>query len=181
MNLNLSTQEEYERSGHTSHDMNRNAEGYIESTPVMNAPAGRALIGYPDPRIHCVPFSFEYLGASTIHMAATERLLDELFVNDVSKLRKPSGEYVSVDNLYLVLLTSGARLTGAYNDIVEDVKHPDKNDIIVKVGEAEMAAKIDDPKAPQVDGSPCWLVVSKQQPRACLLKYLTESAAYWLC
>ena len=44
-NRDLTTQEEYARSGHTASDMNPNAEGYIESTPAMNAPAGRALAG----------------------------------------------------------------------------------------------------------------------------------------
>ena len=37
---NLSTQEEYARSGHTAPGSNANAEGYINYTPAMSAPAG---------------------------------------------------------------------------------------------------------------------------------------------
>ena len=45
-NRSLSTQEEYARSGHTAPDANSHAEGYIETTAAMSAPAGRALAGY---------------------------------------------------------------------------------------------------------------------------------------
>ena len=46
MNRDLSIKEEYARSGHTALDMNGNAEGYIESTPAMNAPGCLAMAGY---------------------------------------------------------------------------------------------------------------------------------------
>jgi hypothetical protein len=31
----------------------QNAEGYVQTTPAMSAPGGRALAGYPDPHAHC--------------------------------------------------------------------------------------------------------------------------------
>ena len=43
VNRDLSTQEEYARSGHTAKDMNPNTEGYIASMPAVNAPTGKAL------------------------------------------------------------------------------------------------------------------------------------------
>ena len=40
------TQEECAQSGHTGSDMNTNAEGYVESTLVMNDPGGLEVSGY---------------------------------------------------------------------------------------------------------------------------------------
>ena len=42
----FSTQEEYARGGHTGSIMNKNAEGYVESTPEINAPGGLSVSGY---------------------------------------------------------------------------------------------------------------------------------------
>ena len=63
-NRELSTQEEYCRSGHNAPEMNGNAEVYVERTGAMNAPAGRAMAGYKDPHAECFPYSFECLGSS---------------------------------------------------------------------------------------------------------------------
>ena len=115
-NQDLTTQEEYARSGHTASDMNPNAEGYIESTPAMNAPAGRALAGYHDQHAHCTPISFGCLDDRVT--PAVDRLLLKLFTNDVPQLQKDK-------SLYIVVLTCGARLVGAYNDLVKDVTEPD--------------------------------------------------------
>ena len=52
VNRQISTQNEYARSGHTSNEFNNNAEGYIERTGAMNAPAGRALAAYTDVHRH---------------------------------------------------------------------------------------------------------------------------------
>jgi hypothetical protein len=61
-NRNLSTQEEYARSGHVAPDQNPNAEEYLETTPAMNALGGKALAGYSDPHAPAYPMmSFEYL------------------------------------------------------------------------------------------------------------------------
>ena len=40
------TQEEYAQSGYTGSDMNKNSEGYVESTLAMNAPGGLEVAGY---------------------------------------------------------------------------------------------------------------------------------------
>ena len=82
----------------------------------------------------------------------------KLFCNDASVLKKD-------EPLYIVVLTCGALLVGSYNRLVIDVKHPDKNKIIVKIREAAVAAKIEDPNVPQVAGSPHWLVVLKYWSR----------------
>ena len=156
MDQNLSTQEEYARSGHTASDVNSNTEGYIESIPAMNAPVDKALAGYRGPDAHCIPYSFECLGTRIIH--AVKKLIEKLFCNDVSVLKED-------DLLYIVVLLCGACLACSYNHLVIDVKHPDKNEIIVKIREAAMAAKIDDPSVPQVARSPHWLVVLKYWSR----------------
>jgi hypothetical protein len=54
-NQNLSTQEEYALSGHDAPDTNQNAEGYIETTAAMSAPAGKVLAGYSDPHASAFP------------------------------------------------------------------------------------------------------------------------------
>ena len=86
MHRDLSTQEEYARSGHTlSHmPMNNNAEGYIESTPSLNAPAGMALAGYTNCHVVPEPYSFSALSHATEPVA---RLIKELFSNDVPELK----------------------------------------------------------------------------------------------
>lgn len=61
MHPDLSSQEEYARSGHTPPEHNLNAEGYIEFTPAMNAPAGLAVAGYSDCHKKVVPYSFHAL------------------------------------------------------------------------------------------------------------------------
>ena len=50
--------------------------------------------------------------------------------------------------LYKEVLTCGACLVGSYNCLVIDIKHTDKNEIIVKIREATMAVKIKDPSVP---------------------------------
>ena len=151
VNRDLSTQEEYARSGHTAADMNINAEGYVGSTPAMNAPAGRALAGYPDPHANCTPYSFECLGTSVV--PAVERLIGELFANDVPELQNDKA-------MYIVVLTSAACLIGAYNHLVKDVASPETNEIIVKIRKAARAAQIEDHRA-TADGFHRWLVVLK--------------------
>ena len=65
----------------------QNAEGYIQTTPAMSAPGGRALCGYPDPHEPCVPMSFEVI-ETDIGKASVERLIGKLFVIDVPQLQK---------------------------------------------------------------------------------------------
>jgi hypothetical protein len=86
LHRDLSTQEEYARSGHTiTHvAMNNNAEGYIESTPSMNAPEGMALAGYTNCHVVPKPYSFGIISHAT---EAVARLIKELFINDVPELQ----------------------------------------------------------------------------------------------
>ncbi len=62
VNQNLTIKQEYACSGHTGLEMNNNAEGYIDSIPVMNMPGGKSLAGHKDHNLHVVPHSFECLG-----------------------------------------------------------------------------------------------------------------------
>ncbi len=66
--------------------MNSNAEGYIDSIPVMNAPPGKSLAGHKNTNLHVVPHSFEWLGTQSAQ--AVERLINKLFVNDVPQLKR---------------------------------------------------------------------------------------------
>jgi hypothetical protein len=66
--------------------MNNNEEGYIDSIPAMNAPGRKSLAGYKDPNLHIVPHSFKCLGTEVVE--AVEKLIDNLFVNDIPQLEK---------------------------------------------------------------------------------------------
>ena len=48
MHPDFLTQEEYSRSGYTGSDMHTNTEGYVESTPEMNAHGSLEVSGYLD-------------------------------------------------------------------------------------------------------------------------------------
>jgi hypothetical protein len=84
-NRNLWTQKEYARSGHVAPDQNPNAEGYVETTPAMSAPGGKALAGYSDPHDPAYPMSFECLNVDDKDML--DRFLSKLFVNDVECMK----------------------------------------------------------------------------------------------
>ena len=58
----LSTQEEYARSGHTAPDQNTNTEGYVEATPAMNVPGGMAMCGYKDCHWRVYPYPLDRIG-----------------------------------------------------------------------------------------------------------------------
>ena len=94
MNRDLSSREEYERSGHTQSSMpvNVNAEGYIESTPAVNATGGMPIAGYSDYHMLPCPYSF---GCLRNVSEATDRLVKKLFVIDVPQLQRQG-------NLHLV-------------------------------------------------------------------------------
>eukprot|EP00956_Cyclotella_meneghiniana_P043427 scaffold269853_cov83-Cyclotella_meneghiniana.AAC.1 len=130
-NRSLSTQEEYARSGHTAPGDNSHAEGYIESTPAMSAPAGRALAGYFDPHAHAVPMSFNCI--SPQGQGTLDKFLDYLFPNDVNCL-KPDGK------LRELILSCGACLIGWYKHFKADYgnEHP----IVKKIQHAAKYANI---------------------------------------
>ena len=140
----------------------QNAEGYVQTTPAMSAPGGRALAGYPDPHAHCIPINFESI-KNTIGMASVNRLIEELFVNDVPHLRIGG-------KLYEVTLTCAACLVGSYNKLYTDLKSafeetpsygvgPDNNVIMIAIREAAKIAKIEDPTIAEIPNVPRYIVV----------------------
>ena len=164
----LSTQEEYAISGHTPPEQNSNAEGYIESTPAMSAPGGRALAGYSDCHSPCVLFSFDCLGVALV--PEWMRLIKHMFVIDVPELQYCA----SLDDrnrdddkgkLWRVTVTAAARLIGSYNTLTQDLREKginlDNHPIVHLIRRASRDAKIDDPNVPIVVGLPRWQVVLK--------------------
>jgi hypothetical protein len=109
---NLAIKQEYACSGHTGPEMNNNAEGYIDFIPAMNAPGGKLLAGYKDPNLHIVPHSFKCLGTEVVE--AVEKLIGNLFVNDIPQLKKGG-------KLCLLVVTAAARMIGAYKALIHDV------------------------------------------------------------
>lgn len=128
----------------------------------MVAPGGRALAGYPDPHAHCIPINFESI-LNTIGMASVDRLIDEMFVNDVPHLKRGG-------KLYEITLTCVACLVGSYNRLYTDLKSafkeipsygdgPDNNAIMIAIREAAKRAKIDDPTIAEIPNVPRYIVV----------------------
>jgi len=121
LHRDLSPDEEVARSGHTpgggGPPKNSNAEGYVASTPGMNAPGGLALAGYTNCHMQPVPFNFDCLGMEAYE--TVQRLVGALFVNDVPELKKGG-------KLHAVLNICAARLIGSLVDLVADVgyNHP---------------------------------------------------------
>ena len=137
LHRDLSPDEEVARSGHTpgggGPPKNSNAEGYVASTPGMNAPGGLALAGYTNCHMQPVPFNFDCLGMEAYE--TVQRLVGALFVNDVPELKKGG-------KLHAVLNICAARLIGSLVDLVADVgyNHP----IVQKIISAAQEAKVVD-------------------------------------
>ena len=113
-NRELSTQEEYTRSGHTGSDMTQNADGYFESSPALNAPPGRAMAAYDDPHAECWPYTIACLGKTDIAVSSKHRLISKLFVIDAIEMQL-GGE------LEEFTLTCSAQLIGAYIPLLKDL------------------------------------------------------------
>jgi hypothetical protein len=141
---NLTIKQEYAHSGHTGPEMNNNAEGYIDSIPAMNAPGRKLLAGYKDPNLHIVPHSFECLGTEVVE--AVEKLIDNLFVNDIPQLKKGG-------KLHLLIVTAAACMIGAYKALILGVGVD--NGIVSRIMNAARDSKIDDALVPMTDG-PRW-------------------------
>jgi hypothetical protein len=79
------------RGGWTTQTSNRNAEGYLESTPIMNAPGGKAASGAQNCHAPLYPALLESLGfALGEEGGPVHRLLDKMFTTDVTHLQ-PAG------------------------------------------------------------------------------------------
>jgi hypothetical protein len=152
VNRSLSTQEEYARSGHSSApDQNPNAEGYIETTAAMSAPAGKALAGYPDPHAPAFPMSFECLNGS-VNQSVIDGFLSNLIINDVECLRE-DGAFREM------LVTCAATMIGWYNDLYRDVG--EKNPIVNKIRSAAQKSQLTDSSLTPTLGAPMWNLTLK--------------------
>jgi len=160
MHPDLSMQEEYARSGHThAPGENKNAEGYIQSTPALNAPGGMALAGYTNCHVRATAYSFVCLGEADKVVGAVQRLIQELYKNDIPQLQlgRP---------LYNLIITSAARLVGSFNQLF--LEQGADNDIVVKIMEAARRARIEDSLPNNNDdthASHAWLAVTKDWSR----------------
>ena len=147
VNQNLTIKQEHARSGHTGPEMNKNAEGYIDSIPAMNAPGKKSLAGYKDPNSYIVPHSFECLGTEVVE--AVEKLIDNLYVNNIPQLKKGGKPH-------LLVVTTAARMIGAYKALIHDVGVD--NGIVSRIMNAARDSKINDALVPMTDG-PNWNAV----------------------
>jgi hypothetical protein len=97
--------------------------------------------------------SFEAI-TTDIGMTSVDRLINELFVNNVSLLQKGG-------RLFQITLTCAARLIGSYNKLCTDLKSaaqekppygvgPDNNPTMIAIRDAAARANIDDPTIPQI-------------------------------
>eukprot|EP00956_Cyclotella_meneghiniana_P004277 scaffold5247_cov45-Cyclotella_meneghiniana.AAC.1 len=142
-NRNLSTQEEYARSGHMAPGMNGNAEGYIDSTPALSAPGGMSLAGYTDPHGEHVPMNFRSLGG--LVRDSIERFISNLFVNNVECLQEGG---INRE----VLVTCAACIIGWYNNLVRDVG---------SIHQAAQKSQLSDDSVTLSAGAPGWRLVLK--------------------
>ena len=107
----LTKELQYNWSGHTSPEMNSNAEGYIAQSPHLSMPGGLALAGYDDLRKVPSPFRLSCLGESGLNSAM--RLVDKLFIIDVPELKEGG-------RLRPVVMVAAASLIGNYIKLVSD-------------------------------------------------------------
>ena len=144
----LTKELQYNRSGHTSPEVNSNAEGYIAQSPHLSMPGGLALAGYDDLRKVPSPFRLSCLGESGLNSAM--RLVDKLFIIDVPELKEGG-------RLRPVVMVAAASLIGNYIKLVSD--YGVDNPIVKLIQTAAESTKIDDVNVPSKAGVPRWLVV----------------------
>ena len=144
----LTKELQYARSGHTSSEMNSNAEGYIAQSPHLSMPGGLALAGYDDLHTIPSPFRLSCLGESGLNSAM--RMVDKLFIIDVPELKEDG-------RLRPVVMVAAASLIGNYSKLVSD--YGVDNPIVKLIQTAAESAKIDDVNVPSKAGIPRWLVV----------------------
>jgi hypothetical protein len=149
-NRNLSTQEEYVRSGHVAPDQNPNAEGYVETLAAMSAPGGKALAGYNDPHAPAYPMSFECLN---LEKDVLDRFLSHLFVNDIECLKEGG-------KLRQMLVTCAATLVGWYNEFQRDMMCS-TNSIVAAIRTAAQKSALSDASITPTAGAPMWLMTLK--------------------
>jgi hypothetical protein len=119
----------------------------------MNAPGKKSLAGYKDLNLHIVPHSFECLGTEVVE--TVEKLIDNLFVNNIPQLKKGG-------NLCLLVVTAAARMIGAYKALIRDVGVD--NGIVSRIMNAARDSKINDALVPMTD-NPRWNAVLHEWSR----------------
>lgn len=135
---------------------NRNAEGYLELTPIMNVTGGKAASGAQNWHVPLYPARLESLGIAVADKGGpAHRLLGALFPNDVPQLQ-PTGR------MRPMVLGAVAGVLCAYSKLVSDFD--DKDGTIIKIKEAAKAAAIDDQSVPKGTG-PRWNVVLRSWSR----------------
>ena len=135
----LSLAEEYARSGHShrSTGVNVDAEGYVGSTPAMNAPGANASADYPD--CHIVPAIYSFLPFAHVPDMVV-RLIECLFKIEHDLLKRGG-------RLYAFTEISAARLIGSYNELRSTVGA--ENWIVETIRERCVKARLDDPRVPR--------------------------------
>lgn len=151
MHPDISLDERVARGGWTQQTSNRNADGYVESTPCMNAPGGKALAGYRNCHGTVVAPDLAWLGAGVLSSGVVENFFNHLFIIDVPELKKGG-------KLYKLALSACASIVRYYNQLCRDMGH--LNAIVTSIRQAAKDAKIDDPTVPRTQGpTPRWLTV----------------------
>ncbi len=153
-NKQLTKELQYARSGHTSFEMNSNAEGYIAQSPALSIPAGLNLAGYDN--CHATPqaFTFSFGCLGELAFPSVMRLVSELFTNDVPQLQEAG-------KLRTFIMTAAACLVGHYIKLVNDVSG--SNQIVNLIQSAAQRAAINDETVPEKDGVfTHWHVVLQQ-------------------
>jgi hypothetical protein len=145
----VSTDERYCRGGWGATHSSSNADGYIEFSPVLNAPGGKALAGWDDCHAHIYPPRLECLGSS-VPDDVIPRLLDELFTNDIEQL-KPGGK------LRPLLPAALASLIRHYKSLVQELGSDNK--IVKKIHEVMKRANIEDHDVPTDTKGPRYLFI----------------------
>ncbi len=134
----ISTDERYCRGGWATTHHNPNGNTYIELTPILNAPGGKALAGYDDCHGHLYPPHIECLGSS-VPEDVVPRLLNSLYVNDVPELQLGG-------KLRPLVSASLASLIRHYKSIIHEMGYD--NPIVKKIHEMFKKANIEDHSIP---------------------------------
>ncbi len=113
----------------------------------MDALGRKSLAGHKNTNLHVVPHSFKCLGTKSVE--AVERLINKLFVNDVSQLKKGG-------KLMLLLVTAAGQLISTYKSLIRDVGVD--NSIVSQIMNLARDDKIDDVSVLMTDG-PQWNTV----------------------
>lgn len=138
----ITNEERYSRGGWTGSNHLTNAEGYVDPTPNLNAPAGLALAGYKNCHDHAHPPRLDSLGPS-VSDETVARLLDTFFPNDIPELAVGG-------NLRPLIQGAAAAMLRHYKAMVSELGF--RNVFVKKIHELAKRAKIEDASIPVASG-----------------------------